>query len=372
MANHAIFVATMRGALSESEVGALVRQTTPFYYQKEARVLDWISDKHLSLLMPVLVYWVTSLLYHALDVLQPKWSERYRMHPPEQIKQRNRVTMRKVILMVVLQHVVQTVLGILVLDDTPYEGAWRTDAHPEADVYAITGWLRAAYALFAPASRATDLLIVRGAIALYWWGIPWLQFWAGCFVMDAWQYMLHRLMHEVRWMYRMLHSHHHRLYVPYAFGALYNHPLEGLILDSAGAGIAQLLTMMNLRQSIVFFSLSTYKTVSDHCGYAFPWYMNPIHLLFPNCAEYHDVHHQSQGLRFNYSQPFFVHFDTLLGTRMDPEDFRKMLAAKSEGKPVPVKDPALTSPYTTASAWSVVFFAGILLVPVVAYSMGPM
>jgi sphinganine C4-monooxygenase len=28
------------------------------------------------------------------------------------------------------------------------------------------------------------------------------------------------------------------LYVPYAFGALYNHPFEGFLLDTLGAAIA--------------------------------------------------------------------------------------------------------------------------------------
>ena len=230
-----------RGALGDAEVGALVRQTLPFYYQKEARVWSAISDKHLSLLLPVLIYWVTSLAYHALDVLQPAWSERFRMHPPEQVAKRNRVTMRRVIEMVLLQHAIQTVLGLIVLEDTPSVGAWRTDVHPEEEVLRVVSWLRAAYALVVPggAGRAADLLLVRAGIALYWWGLPWLQFWLACFIMDAWQYALHRLMHEVRFLYRHLHSHHHRLYVPYAFGALYNHPLEGLLLDTAGAALAQ-------------------------------------------------------------------------------------------------------------------------------------
>ena len=184
--------------------------------------------------------------------------------------------------------------------------------------------------------------------------------------------MLHRTMHEVRFLYRMLHSHHHRLYVPYAFGALYNHPLEGMLLDTLGAELARVLSCMTLRQTIVFFTLSTFKTVCDHCGYAFPWYYNPIHALFPNNAAYHDVHHQTQGLRFNYSQPFFVHFDTILGTRVDPADFHAMLVKKgikkADDEKAPPPSPS-TSPYTTATVWSSVLFAGILVVPVVAYSL---
>lgn len=145
--------------------------------------------------------------------------------------------------------------------------------------------------------------------------------------MDAWQYALHRAFHESRFLYRHFHSHHHRLYVPYAFGALYNHPLEGLLLDSAGGAVSHALALMTVRQGVLLFTFSTLKTVCDHGGYAFPWYMDPLHLVFPNCAEYHDVHHQMQGLRFNYSQPFFVHFDVVFGTRISTEKFGRMREA---------------------------------------------
>ncbi len=36
------------------------------------------------------------------------------------------------------------------------------------------------------------------------------------------------------------------------------------------------------------------------------------------------MHHQMTGLRYNYSQPFFVHFDVLFGTRISTEKFQKM------------------------------------------------
>jgi Fatty acid hydroxylase superfamily len=66
--------------------------------------------------------------------------------------------------------------------------------------------------------------------------------------MDGWQYFWHRAFHESRFLYRNFHSHHHRLYVPYAFGALYNHPLEG---EPGGALLAEArkLTDPNLDSS---------------------------------------------------------------------------------------------------------------------------
>ena len=97
-------------------------------------------------------------------------------------------------------------------------------------------------------------------------------------------------MHENKWLYRQFHSWHHRLYVPYAFGALYNHPVEGFLLDTFGAGIAEAATGMSLRQALVLFVVSTLKTVDDHCGYRLPF--DPLQRLTSNNADYHDIHHQ--------------------------------------------------------------------------------
>lgn len=62
-----------------------------------------------------------------------------------------------------------------------------------------------------------------------------------------------------------------------------------------------------------FFTGSTIKTVDDHCGYALPW--DPLQHITTNNAGYHDVHHQSWGVKTNFSQPFFTFWDRLLGTQ---------------------------------------------------------
>lgn len=91
-------------------------------------------------------------------------------------------------------------------------------------------------------------------------------------------------------LYKYIHSVHHRLYVPYAYGALYNHPIEGFLLDTLGAAVAQELTFMTIRQATILFAFSTLKTVDDHSGYALPW--DPLQAMFGNNADYHDIHHQ--------------------------------------------------------------------------------
>lgn len=74
-----------------------------------------------------------------------------------------------------------------------------------------------------------------------------------------------------------------------------------------------MLVGMSTRQGMWFFSLSTLKTVDDHCGYAFPW--DPLQYITENNAAYHDVHHQSWGIKTNFSQPYSICWDKFLGTR---------------------------------------------------------
>src|ERR1700730_11865346 len=80
------------------------------------------------------------------------------------------------------------------------------------------------------------------------------------FILDTHQYFLHRLFHQNKFLYKHVHSHHHRLYVTYAFGALYNHPIEGFLLDSVGATLAFSLSGMSPRMGLLFFTFSSLKT----------------------------------------------------------------------------------------------------------------
>lgn len=131
--------------------------------------------------------------------------------------------------------------------------------------------------------------------------------------------------------------------MPYAYGALYNHPVEGFVLDTLGAGIAYKAAMLSPRMGMVFFVGSMMKTVDDHCGYALPF--DPLQHLTSNNAAYHDIHHQSWGIKTNFSQPFFTFWDRLLGTRWEGdaklkyERTRESAANKSKRR----KDAATTA-----------------------------
>ncbi|KEH43611.1 sphingoid base hydroxylase-like protein [Medicago truncatula] len=104
------------------------------------------------------------------------------------------------------------------------------------------------------------------------------------FVMDTWQYFVHWYMHQNKFLYCHIHSQHHRLVVPYAIGALYNHPIESLLLDTVGGAISFLVSGMTARTAVIFFCFDVVKTVDDHCGLWLPG--NIFHLFFQNNTAY--------------------------------------------------------------------------------------
>lgn len=92
-----------------------------------------------------------------------------------------------------------------------------------------------------------------------------------------------------------VHARHHRLYVPYCWGGIYSHPIEGIFIDILEIVLAVAITGMTTRQAMVLYIMSTYKSITDHCGYAFPW--DPLQYISGNRSEFHDLHHQNWGLK---------------------------------------------------------------------------
>ncbi|KAF8522446.1 sphingosine hydroxylase [Hysterangium stoloniferum] len=293
----------------------------PWYHVHRESVFPGISDSLASLLGNVIAYWVVSLSYHVLDISGWKWLEKYRIQESDEVTSRNLVTKGRVVREVAFQQFLQTTFGYIWLNSVSESVNFRNHA---ADLRQLSGTVSRFALPLLGEERAQLLLSAYGpriTYGLYWWAIPITQFIIALLILDTYQYFLHRMFHEVKFFYKHFHSVHHRLYVPYAFGALYGHPFEGAILDGLGATLAHTLAGLSDRQGILLFAFATYKTVDDHCGYYFPWH--PIHMLFGNNAEYHDIHHQHAGIKSNYSQPLFIHWDVILGTRMTMEQLRE-------------------------------------------------
>ena len=324
-------------------------------------LIPGVPDSVLQMMAPIVAYWSMSLFFHYIDEYDI-WPQ-YRLHTPAELLKRNRATRWEVVKDVVLQQVVQTifglaigwydpvetygkedydiavwaqklrlwqrgipkVLGLVGLDSTSL-GSMVAKTHPTLAGPLLGGYYPALLqsvsgtvgnVAMVPAFAPWELLAAK---AIYWALVPGLRFLVAIVWVDTWQYILHRGMHMNKFLYTWLHSRHHRLYVPYAYGALYNHPIEGFALDILGTGLAYLATGMSTRQGMVLFAGSTFKTVDDHCGYALPW--DPFQHISSNNAAYHDIHHQSWGIKTNFSQPFFTFWDRFLGTQWKGGDVK--------------------------------------------------
>ncbi|KAK0490695.1 sphingosine hydroxylase [Armillaria novae-zelandiae] len=308
------------GAVNSTRLGDC--QNVPFYYSCNQDLVQGFSDHYLALAAPVAAYWVICLLFHYLDTSTWKWLEKYRIHESAEVTSRNRVSRSQVIWAVIFQHVLQTLLGLIVLgddNDLVVNHSLKIDAIARVVRPVLARGILAEW---------TSPTIGPVSYFMYWWAIPFLQLVFGMFIIDTWQYTLHRWMHTNKWMYKHFHSWHHRLYVPYAFGALYNHPVEGFCLDSLGSVVAEILAGMTVRQATLLFVVATFKTCDDHCGYRFPW--DPLQFMTSNNADYHDIHHQTVGIKHNFAQPFFIHWDVILGTRMTREEMNRRKYKKEE------------------------------------------
>uniref|UniRef100_A0A5B7A3E9 Putative Sphingoid base hydroxylase 2 n=1 Tax=Davidia involucrata TaxID=16924 RepID=A0A5B7A3E9_DAVIN len=247
-----------------------------------------VSDELLGTFVPIVVYWLYSGIYILLGSF-----ENYRLHSMKDEDDKNLVSKNTVVKGVLLQQTVQAIVAILLFTVTGNDS--------EAGI-----------------GQFSLIVLAR-------------QFFIAMLVLDTWQYFMHRYMHHNKFLYLHLHSQHHRLVVPYAFGALYNHPLEGLLLDTIGGALSFLLSGMSPRTSIFFFSFATIKTVDDHCGLWLPG--NLFHIFFRNNSAYHDIHHQLYGAKYNFSQPFFVMWDRILGTYM-PYSIEKRVEGGLEARPI--------------------------------------
>lgn len=257
-------------------------------------LISGIPDGILALFLPIIAYWSYATFFHILDVYE--LAEKYRIHPSEEEQSRNKVSLKSVIQDVVLQHFIQTIIGWVF---------YHFEAPPKTGHEMYEMWkLKSSLPSYVP-----DTVIYYG----YTYGWTIFRISIATLLIDTWQYWLHRIMHMNKSLYRRFHSRHHKLYVPYAYGALYNDPVEGFLLDTFGTGISGILCSLTPRETIFLYTFATLKTVDDHCGYRLPF--DFFQIVFPNNAIYHDIHHQNWGIKHNFSQPFFTMWDKFTSTQ---------------------------------------------------------
>jgi sphinganine C4-monooxygenase len=242
----------------------------------------------------VLAYWIYATLLYMLELSDLKFIRRYKIDPPQ--RPGNKVSVGHVISRVAFQHLVQMVMAVGLV--------WAVPRNLDQEMEDLGTFL--------------------------------IKFMVGAFIVDTYQYWMHRLFHRNKFLYRNFHAVHHEVTAPYAFAALYNHPIEGLLMDTVSGGLPILILDMHPWTATLFTSFATMKTVHDHCGYVLPW--DPWHWCFATAA-YHDIHHWGRGIRYNFSQPFFTIWDEFGGTiypysldELMSEEAKKEFQREEEGR----------------------------------------
>jgi sphinganine C4-monooxygenase len=202
-----------------------------------------IPDKVLTLLLPVAAYWGLSMFFHWLDTND--YLPQYRLHTPAEVLKRNRVSRWEVIRDVLIQQAVQTGMGIVLILTEPEDTYGKEDfdiavwtRRVRAAQKAIP-WLlsivgvnskeiashmatshpllaRALSGGYYPSSKVAALVSddnsttnapgyvsweVLIATAIYYYIVPMIQFGVGLFIVDTWDYFLHRILHMNQWLY---------------------------------------------------------------------------------------------------------------------------------------------------------------------------
>ncbi|QRK10827.1 sterol desaturase family protein [Archangium violaceum] len=149
---------------------------------------------------------------------------------------------------------------------------------------------------------------------------------------DFLYYWMHRALHT-RWLYKHIHSVHHRITTPFALTGNYMHAVEFMLTSTlvmmgpalVGAHVVTLWAWIVFRQL---------EAADGHSGYDVPW--NPALLVpFYKGPVYHDFHHR----RFfgNYAG-FFSYLDKLFGGTYSKgyEEYRR---AQPQPQPPPQAEP---------------------------------
>lgn len=212
----------------------------PAYTVYEAPdLLSWLPDFYLAIIAPTAAYWVVSIFFHIIDTLD--LFPQYRLHTPAEIAQRNKASRYEVLRDVIFQQMIQGVMGaVLGITDPPqYMGmeeydvaVWATRvrlaqralpaflsvlginaatisknmavSHPllaavlAGGHYPFVTEFAGSSGMAVPVFAAWELLVAK---AIYYVIIPALQFFIAVTILDTWQYFLHRLMHQNKWLY---------------------------------------------------------------------------------------------------------------------------------------------------------------------------
>lgn len=148
----------------------------PWYFADRVQLIPGVADVKLGLYLPIITYWVVSLIYHALDTSGWKWIEKYRIQPAEDADKKNLASRTEVIRTVLKMQLITGSLGALwqIID----EGARVEVIQKTNHVLGVQAWgtfIAKWLATVAGDGIASQVMASYGSqlsYYMYWWVVP--------------------------------------------------------------------------------------------------------------------------------------------------------------------------------------------------------
>lgn len=147
----------------------------PFYHSNRNELIPGCPDSRLALVLPIVIYWVVSLSYHALDHSGWQWIDKYRVQPAEDADKKNLVSKSEVIRTVVKMQGIQACLGAIWQIFFKNKNAVIKYTNHTAEVQKVGAFVAKWLVKAAGENTASDIMATHGeqlTYYVYWWAGP--------------------------------------------------------------------------------------------------------------------------------------------------------------------------------------------------------
>ena len=132
------------------------------------------------------------------------------------------------------------------------------------------------------------------------------------FIDDFLYMIIHRLFHDVKFLYKF-HKVHHEYDSPFSMIGEYAHPVEQVLANILPATITFSIVKTHMFVILFWLTYKTYTSAEGHCGFDFPWSFSRV-FPFVYYPSYHDFHHSKNV--GNFATSLYI-FETIMGTNAE-------------------------------------------------------
>lgn len=135
------------------------------------------------------------------------------------------------------------------------------------------------------------------------------------FIDDIWFYLIHRIMHSNKWLYKNIHIVHHKAMPPIPLDYLFAHPLEA-IGATFGIFLGFIVTVLCFGNAYFYLIIvySLYRTFHELCIHSGQRLLPKKWLGIIGSSKHHYLHHRH--LNGNYASGFTI-LDRIFGTELE-------------------------------------------------------